>query len=127
MPGLGPGFGAMPRFRSEVGPFVGLSGSIDGRVVDGGFATCRRSAAPMPGLDLSFRAGFGLDGVMGEAGDGLVYASIGLRSDAPSTNRFNENVPRLGRAATSAPPSRPARACRCAFACRSIWSLATCC
>jgi hypothetical protein len=38
VPGLGPGLGSLPRFRSEDGPFLGLSGSIDGRAVDGGFA-----------------------------------------------------------------------------------------
>ena len=37
VPGLGPGLGAMPRFRSEVGPFSGMSGMIDARGIDGGF------------------------------------------------------------------------------------------
>jgi len=36
------------------------------------------------------RAGFGLDGVMGESGDGLVFASIGYRADSPSSNQFND-------------------------------------
>jgi hypothetical protein len=93
VPGLGPGFGAMPRFRSEVGPFVGLSGSIDGRLIDGGFSNLQTSRGHMAGVDLSVRAGFGLDGVLSEAGDGLVYASIGLRSDSPSSNRFSETFP----------------------------------
>ncbi|RZI42453.1 hypothetical protein EGT07_14710 [Herbaspirillum sp. HC18] len=90
VPGLGPGLGAMPRFRSEVGPFVGLAGSIDARGVDGGFVVPQSTRGLVTGLDLSFRAGFGLDGVMGDAGDGLVYASIGLRADSPSTNRFSD-------------------------------------
>jgi hypothetical protein len=90
VPGLGPGLGAMPRFRSEVGLFAGLSGSIDSRAIDGGFAPSQTSRGGINGLDLSFRAGFGLDGVMGDAGDGVVYASIGLRSDGPSTSRIKE-------------------------------------
>jgi hypothetical protein len=90
VPSLGPGLGAMPRFRSEVGPFVGLSGAVDGRVVDGGFAPGQTSSGFVGGLDLSVRAGLGLDGVMGDAGDGLVFASIGLRTDGPSTNRFKD-------------------------------------
>jgi hypothetical protein len=93
VPSLGPGFGSMPRFRSEVGTFVGLSGSIDGRVIDGGFAAEQKKAGGVGGLDLSFRAGVGLDGVMNEAGDGLVYGSIGMRSESPSTNRYNDNFP----------------------------------
>jgi hypothetical protein len=93
VPGLGAGFGANPRFRSELGPFVGLSGAIDGRIVDGGFSQLQTDRGHMAGVDLSVRAGFGLDGVLGEAGDGLVYASIGLRSDSPSSNRFSETFP----------------------------------
>ena len=32
VPGLGPGLGAMPRFRAEVGPFIGFAGSGDARI-----------------------------------------------------------------------------------------------
>jgi len=103
VPGLGPGLGSMPRFRSEVGPFIGLSGSIDGRVVDGGFAPMQTQRGAYAGLDLSFRAGFGLDGVMGEAGDGLVYGSIGFRSDSPSTNRFNDTFAGSGNFSAAIP------------------------
>jgi len=90
VPGLGPGLGAMPRFRSEIGPFVGLAGAIDTRLVDGSFANAQTSTGNVVGLDLSVRAGFGLDGVMGESGDGLVYASLGYRADSPSSSQFND-------------------------------------
>ena len=90
IPSLGPGFGAMPRFRSEVGPFVGLAGSIDGREINSGFVSTQNKHGSVGGLDLSVRGGFGLDGVMGEAGDGLVYASVGFRTDGPSSNRVND-------------------------------------
>ena len=93
VPGLGPGFGALPRARSEVGPFIGLAGTIDGRVIHAGLATVQSDRGFISGLDLSVRGGFGLDGVISEAGDGLVYASLGLRSDAPSTNRITDNFP----------------------------------
>ena len=93
VPGLGPGFGALPRSRSEVGPFIGLSGAIDGRALNGGLSTLQSDRGFVAGLDLSVRGGFGLDGVVSEAGDGLVYASLGVRSDSPSTNRFNDNFP----------------------------------
>ncbi|MGR4871293.1 hypothetical protein ACIPRI_20820 [Variovorax sp. LARHSF232] len=91
VPGLGPGLGAMPRFRSEVGPFIGLAGSLDTRAIDRGFVAGQTSNGAVVGLDLSVRAGFGLDGVMGEAGDGLVYASVGFRADSPSTNQFSNS------------------------------------
>ncbi|HEY2977679.1 MAG TPA: hypothetical protein VGJ35_06895, partial [Burkholderiaceae bacterium] len=90
VPSLGPGLGSMPRFRSEVGLFMGLAGSIDIRHLDGGFVSGQTTGGHQGGLDLSFRAGFGLDGVMNDAGDGLVYASIGLRTDTPSSNKIVE-------------------------------------
>ena len=37
VPGLGPGLGSMPRFRAEVGPFIGFVGSGDARFIDGGY------------------------------------------------------------------------------------------
>ena len=90
VPSLGPGLGSMPRFRSELGRFVGLAGSADLRGFDGGFVSSQTKAGLLGGLDLSFRAGFGLDGVTGEAGDGLVYGSLGFRADSPSTNQFDD-------------------------------------
>jgi hypothetical protein len=86
---LGPGPGEMPRFRSEVGPFVGLTGAVDGRYIDGGLLASQNGGGWIAGLDLSLRAGFGLDGVTGPAGDGLVYAGLGLHADSPSTSHYN--------------------------------------
>jgi hypothetical protein len=112
VPSLGPGFGAMPRFRSEVGPFVGLSGAIEGRLIDGGFVDSQKNGGAVAGLDLSFRAGFGLDGVMGESGDGLVFGSIGLRTDSPSTNKFKDNQGAVGGNLGAAIPARSGLALR---------------
>jgi hypothetical protein len=113
VPGLGPGLGAMPRFRSEVGPFVGLAGSIDLRSVDGGFVSSQTDNGLVGGLDLSLRAGFGLDGVMGESGDGLVFASIGFRADSPSSNRYNNaSQGALGGNLSAAIPARAALSTR---------------
>jgi hypothetical protein len=86
VPGLGPGLGAMPRFRAEVGPFVGFVGSADLRTVNGGHDPAVTDQGWVAGADLSLRAGLGLDGVIGEAGDGLVFASLGVRGDTRSSN-----------------------------------------
>ncbi len=90
VPGLGPGLGSQPRSRSEVGAFVGLAGSIDGRGVSGGFEASQTKNGFVYGLDVGVRAGLGLEGALGEAGDGLAFLQIGLTSDAPSTNKFAE-------------------------------------
>ena len=91
VPGLGPGLGAMPRSRSEVGPFVGLAGSADGRWVNGGFGASAGSGI-IAGVELAARVGLGLEGVMGDAGDGLVFFSLGLRGDFASTNSASDSV-----------------------------------
>jgi hypothetical protein len=95
VPGLGPGLGSMPRFRAEVGPFVGFAGSTDARIIDGGYVPTVTSKGLILGADLSLRAGLGLDGVIGESGDGLVFASIGLRGDSASTNDQPTTSPAL--------------------------------
>jgi hypothetical protein len=87
VPGLGAGFGAVPRFRSEIGTFFGFAGSIDTRAIDGGFLPTQTEHGVVGGLDVSFRFGVGLEGAVGDESDGLVFASIGLRTDSESTNK----------------------------------------
>jgi hypothetical protein len=95
VPGLGPGLGAMPRFRAEVGPFIGFAGTMDLRNVDGGYVPSVASRGWIGGADLSLRAGVGLDGVIGESGDGLVFASLGLRSDTGSSHPLRVSSPAI--------------------------------
>jgi hypothetical protein len=91
IPGLGTSLGSLPRFRSEVGLFVGLAGSLDTRVNEGGFFDFQDDNGTITGLDLSFRVGFGMDDIMDESGDGLVFISFGFRSDSASSNKFNDS------------------------------------
>jgi hypothetical protein len=95
VPGLGPGLGSMPRFRAEVGPFIGFTGSGDFRTVGGGYIPSVTGNGWIGGADLSLRAGLGLDGVIGEAGDGLVFGSLGLRGDTRSSNTLPVSSPAL--------------------------------
>lgn len=93
VPGLTPGLGAMPRFRSEVGPYVGLSGGTDLQFINGGFESSQSQNGLVGGVDISFRIGVGLEGALGDAGDGMVFAQVGYRGTWPSTNRFSQDVP----------------------------------
>jgi len=95
IPGLGPGLGSMPRFRAEVGPFIGFTGSVDMRNIDGGYDPAITTNGWIGGAELSLRAGFGLEGVLGESGDGLVFGSIGLRGDTRSTSTQAVSSPAL--------------------------------
>lgn len=92
VPRLGPGLGSMPRFHSELGPFVGLAGSVDGRAVNMGFVPGQNGSGWIGGMDVSLRAGLGLEGALGEASDGLVYVSLGFRGDSASTNPYASNI-----------------------------------
>ena len=93
MPGLGAGLGALPRFRSEVGPFIGLSASLDGRINAGSYLDFQDKNSYIGGLSLNALVGFGIDGVMDESGDGLVFASIGFRSDSAASSGFGTAIP----------------------------------
>ena len=105
MPGLGPGLGAMPRFRSELGRFIGLAGMTDVRHISSGF-TGSEGAGFIGGLDLSVRVGMGLEGVLDESGDGLIFLSVGLRGDTSSSNRYSESaIAQQGGGLTAAIPS----------------------
>ena len=68
----------------------GLTGAVDGRYIDGGLLGFQKDGGWIGGLDLSLRAGFGLDGVTGPTGDGLVFADVGLHADSPSTNQYSD-------------------------------------
>ncbi|GFE85174.1 hypothetical protein [Steroidobacter agaridevorans] len=107
VPSLGEGLGAMPRFRAELGPFLGVAGAFNVRAVDGGFTGLEDGSGFVGGADLSLRVGYGLDGVIGESGDGLIYFSVGYSGDTPSTNEFTETAPaQEGGSLTAAIPAR---------------------
>jgi hypothetical protein len=107
VPSLDAGLGAMPRFRAEVGPFIGAAGSLNVRYLDGGFTGLESGNGFVGGADLSLRLGYGLDGVLGEEGDGLVYFSVGYSGDTPSTNKFSEAAAaQEGSTLTAAIPGR---------------------
>ena len=108
IPSLEEGLGAMPRFRAEVGPFIGVAGTLDVRYMDDGF-TGLEGSGYVAGADLSFRIGMGLEGVLGEAGDGLIFLSAGYRGDAQSTNDFIDTAGAAqGGSLTAAIPGRTA-------------------
>lgn len=107
VPGLANGTGELPRFRSELGMFFGVSSSINGRYAFGGFAEGQTNQGFIGGLGAGLRVGLGLDGVLNEAGDGLVFIQAGIRQDASSTHNFlgDPNATPVG-AITSAIPGR---------------------
>lgn len=84
MPALVAGKGELPRFRSELGPFIGLSSAVSAVALSGGFGSNQSSAGVTGSLDLSFRVGFGLEGVLNASSDGLTFVDAGVREDSPA-------------------------------------------
>jgi hypothetical protein len=81
IPALGDVPGQLPRFRSELGPFLGVSAAVFGQAMNGGFGASQSGASGTGGLETSVRVGMGLEGVLDESGDGLVFAAFGYRQD----------------------------------------------
>jgi hypothetical protein len=67
----------------------------------------------VPTIEVALRFGLGLEGVMNEAGDGLVFLDLGLRLDAASTSSFLDSdlLDKYG-SLTATIPSRSAFATR---------------
>lgn len=86
VPGLATGLGELPRFRAELGMFAGISGGVRGSVISGGFSSHQETVGLIGGLEAAIRFGVGLEGVLNESGDGLVFVELGWRQDGASTS-----------------------------------------
>ena len=112
IPGLSAGMGQFPRFRAEMGPFIGVSGAANLNYLDGGFFDYQKGYGFTAGLELGLRVGLGMEGVLNESGDGLVFLDFGTRIDLSSTQSYdgtnnNSDLAQYG-SMLSAIPSRAA-------------------
>jgi len=105
IPALGSGMGELPRFRAELGPFVGFAPAAFGGGMSGGFGVDQTEIGGMGGLSLALRVGLGIEGVMNEGGDGLVFLDFGIRTDAPSAKDIDQSqaLDKLGAIAAQIP------------------------
>ncbi len=92
VPGLATGLGELPRFRSELGAFLGVSTSLNGADVIGGFGKDQTQNGFVGGVEANVRYGFGLEGVLNQSGDGLVFLQAGWRLDGSSTTQINNGI-----------------------------------
>ncbi|VAX27174.1 hypothetical protein MNBD_IGNAVI01-1355 [hydrothermal vent metagenome] len=109
IPELGEGLGSLPRFRTELGMFVGAAPSIRGLTYNSGFSVEQNTEGAVGSVEAAIRFGVGLEGVLNESGDGLVFLDIGYRQDGSSSMGFGAS-PLLdqGGAVTAAIPARNA-------------------
>jgi hypothetical protein len=90
VPGLATGLGEMPRFRSELGPFIGIAPAARVSMYNGGFGISQETPGMVPALEIGLRVGLGMEGVLNESGDGLVFLDLGWRQDGASSIKFDD-------------------------------------
>ena len=84
IPFRGPGFASLPRFRAEIGTFIGVASGVTGESADGGFVA-GGSGGFLGALDVGLRLGLGLDALLGDGGDGLIFLQAGIQMSTRST------------------------------------------
>jgi hypothetical protein len=82
-PGRGEGDVHLPRFREELGPFIGAFSSITGNLGWGGFGTT--TAQFYGSLSAGIRLGFGAESLTGSVGTGLAYVDAGITMQSAQT------------------------------------------
>ena len=81
-PALGPGEVHVPRFRDELGPFVGVYGELSGGVAFGSAADTSATGSVGAGV----RLGFGSEGLTGSIGTGIAFIEAGFEADTAQKN-----------------------------------------
>lgn len=88
VPALSYGLGDMPRFRTEVGGFIGVSPYSVLAGWNDALESAGTSAMGAGSIGINIRAGLGLDGIMSEGDDGLAFVEIGTSYDSRSTASY---------------------------------------
>ncbi|HQR46754.1 MAG TPA: hypothetical protein PK598_12170, partial [Thermoanaerobaculia bacterium] len=81
-PALASGKGALPRFRSEIGPFVGLSAGAEAYWNSESFDPGATGDYTNGALSIGARVGIGLDSLLADAADGLIFLEGGIRMES---------------------------------------------
>jgi hypothetical protein len=92
IPFRGPGFASLPRFRAEIGSFMGVASGISGTFGGGGF-TDGSSGGAQGSLEVGLRFGLGLDALLGDAGDGLIFVQAGITAQSRSSSGCTQDCP----------------------------------
>jgi len=92
IPFRGPGDASLPRFRAEIGPFVGIASGVSGEGADGGFVAGREGGV-LGALDVGLKLGLGIDALLGDSGDGLVFIQGGIVLQSRSTGSCGTECP----------------------------------
>jgi hypothetical protein len=95
-PGRKPPEGAMPRFRAEIGPFLGLAAGVSAGGASGGFESTDSPSRAAGTMDIGARAGLGLEDIVGEAGDGQIFLQAGVLQEIGQKDACADPCPTAG-------------------------------
>jgi hypothetical protein len=73
----------LPRFRQEIGPFVGFAGELTGGGSFGGFQSTTAAPRYFGSGEVGFRVGVGLEALTGSTGAGQTFLGLGFHFEAP--------------------------------------------
>ncbi|MCX5730431.1 MAG: hypothetical protein NTY18_03555, partial [Deltaproteobacteria bacterium] len=82
-PGRGEGDVVLPRFREELGPFIGVYSSVTGNLGWGGLGT--ENVQFFGSLSAGLRLGFGAESLTGLVGTGLAFLEAGISMQSAQT------------------------------------------
>lgn len=85
VPGRGEGEAHLPRFREELGPFVGVFGALGGGVAWGGLVSSHARAAGA--LAAGLRLGYGAESLTGTPGTATAFLEGGIQMTAAEAHR----------------------------------------
>jgi hypothetical protein len=83
-PGRGQGDVVLPRFREELGPFIGAYSSVTGNIGWGGLGT--ETVQFFGSLSAGLRLGFGAESLTGTVGTGLAFLEAGITMQSAQTD-----------------------------------------
>jgi hypothetical protein len=89
VPGRGEGDVHLPRFRDELGPFVGIFGSAAAGVAWGGLVS--PDARPTAALAAGLRLGFGAENLTGTPGTATAFIEGGIQMATAEVNKCTES------------------------------------
>ena len=90
VPGRGEGDVHLPRFREELGPFIGAFASATANLGWGGFST--DTAQFYGSLSAGVRMGFGAESLTGSVGTGLAFVDVGFTMQSAQTDACNDGA-----------------------------------
>jgi hypothetical protein len=73
----------LPRFRQEIGPFVGFAGDLTGGGSFGGFQSTTAAPRYFGSGEVGFRLGVGLEALTASTGAGQAFLGLGFHFESP--------------------------------------------